>query len=136
MARIATDKKTESAVIAEENAQNNPHFKKIVENLQQGYKPHRMGKANSAIRINNTAMIHNPKPIWGYSNREGDIAPRLLFRAGWYLSIEEDAMVKALLNDPKTKELNEQMWASMEKAGMTVEKTPPSQKDVKVVSGT
>lgn len=135
---LGQQKKADSAIVAEPNAQNNPHLSKVIDSIVKGYSPHRLGKANRHIRIHHTAMIPCPVPVYAWKRgANGEkVEPQLLFRAGWYLSVEEAAMVERIMKDDDNRELNEQIRKQMEEQGMEYEKTPATQQEVKVVSGT
>lgn len=132
--------KTTSALVTGKHVANNPNLQKVLQNVVDGYKPHRIGKSNRQIRIDHTAMIENDKPIYGYktvhneSTNTDEQIPRLLYRAGWYLSPEENAIKEGILADEANKKLNETIWKQMEQAGMTVEKSPAEVGDAKVVA--
>lgn len=132
--------KITSAVVAEPHAQNNASLGKVIDALKAGYRTNRMSKANSTIdlRRNRVAMIPNDKPIYAHKKDGAGniIGTKLLYRAGWYLSVEDNAFKETLLADPENRELNETIWAAMEEQGVEVEKSVGgSNSESKVVSG-
>jgi hypothetical protein len=136
---MAKSTKDSSAVITGKGAANNPHLQNVLDSISAGYKPNRIGKSNRQIRIDHTAMFENDKDVYGIrsveQNGETLSVPQLLFRKGWYLSAEEKHMRDALLTEGSpTLEINEQIWAQMEDAGLEVTKKPAEVSDAKVVS--
>src|SRR5688572_4404741 len=98
-------KKTEidSALVTETGAANNPNLNRVKEAILKGYKPNRIGKSNTILNLrqHRTAMFENEQDVWAWKTDEttGAKTPRLLFRAGWWLSAEEQGIVNALLED-------------------------------------
>lgn len=130
--------KSESALITEANAQNNPHLGKILNALQEGYKPNRVGKSMHQIRIDHTAAIPNPTDVWAWRKDPitgKNVEPRLLYRAGWYLSLEDKYVIDQLMEDDDNRRLNKEIQAHREANGLAIEKPSASQKEVKVVDG-
>lgn len=123
----------DSALVTEVGAQGNPHLEKMKQALLAGHKAHRLSKANHNLNLreHRTAMIENKKPIYA-TDKNGNV--KQLFRAGWYISVEEQAMVDEILANPTTKKLNEDIWAHMEAGGLEVEKAAGSVSDVRVVT--
>ena len=125
----------DSALITGKSAANNPNLDRVLKALEEGYSPNRFGKSTRQLRIDHTAMIPLDRPVFGVrTDGQGNKTVRLLFRAGWYLSPEENFVAKQLLEDEETREVNEQIWAKMEKEGYTVEKEAAEQVDAKVVA--
>lgn len=131
--------KTVSALVTEQGAVNNPHLNKVIQNLRDGYKPNAASKANHnlSLAVHRTAMIENPRDIYAWKkDADGNaVKPQVLFRKGWYLSVEEAAMRDAILADEDNQKLNETIWKQMEDSGMEVEKAAGSAKEVRVVTG-
>lgn len=128
-------KNIDSALVTESDAQDNPHLQKVINALKEGYNAHRVGKSNSVLNLkkHRVAMVPNERSVWVFGKDNG---VREMFRAGWYLSIEENAIKEELLKDPKIKELNETIWGQMEAAGMSVDKLAgKAGRGTKVVSG-
>jgi hypothetical protein len=128
-----------SAVVSGKGALNNPHLSSVVDQITKGFKPNRIGRSNRQIRIDNTAMIENTVPVWGFkqvTDDKGEVVrevPQLLFRAGWYLSPTENFVKEELMKDPRTKELNDAIKAKMEEQGVQYEKQPAQQEGEKVI---
>lgn len=138
MARKDNNEKVESALIVEPGASGNPHLKKMIQMLQKGFSLHRGNKQNHSLdlREHNIALIPNPRPIyaWVKDKKTGErIRPQELFRAGWYVSVAEKALIDEILADPHNKDLNEQIWKTIEDAGLPLDKESGSMKDVKVI---
>lgn len=125
--------KSGSALVTEVGAQGNPNLEKMKTALSNGYKANRLSRANHNLNIreHRTAMIENKKPIFAFKSN-GQV--KQLFRAGWYVSVEENAMIEEILANEKTRKLNEEIWAHMEANGQDVEKAVGSASDVRVVT--
>lgn len=134
---MATTKKDEgknTALVTGRSAAGNPNLDRVVDAIMEGYKPNRAGKSVRQLRIDHTAMKPLEKPIYGIRKMEGaDDEIRLLWRAGWYLSAEENYVVEQILADPEQLKVNEQIWAAMEQQGIPVEKEAAEVSDAKVV---
>jgi hypothetical protein len=136
---MADKKKEETAVVTGSGAANNPHLQSVLSSIEAGYKPNRIGKSNRQIRIDHTAMFPNDRDVYGMKtvvqNGAEVQVPVLLFRKGWYLSVEEKHMRDTLLEKgTDTLKMNKQVWQAMEDAGMEVVKKPAEISDSKVVS--
>ena len=130
-----TDARNDSALITGKSAANNPNLDRVLKAVTDGYKPNRLGKSLRQLRIDHTAMIPLEKPVFAVrTDAQGNKTIRQLFYAGWYLSPEENYIAQQILEDPENKKVNEQIWAQMEDAGLTVEKEAAEQTDAKVVA--
>jgi hypothetical protein len=125
----------DSALVTGKSAANNPNLDRVLQAIADGYKPNRLGKSARQLRIDHTAMIPLEKPIFAVRTHEnGSKEIRQLFRAGWYLSPEENYIAEQILNDPENRKLNDEIYAKMEEAGLTVEKEAAELTDAKVVA--
>lgn len=133
-----------SALVTEEGVSGNPDLRVMKKALSDGYKANRSTTSRyTTVREYQTAMIENTKPIFALSTQKikdanGEIVDhqilKLLFGAGWYLSIEEEFVRDTILADPKLLAMNEEIWASMEQSGQKVDKAPAVAQSVRVVS--
>lgn len=134
---MADKKKSESrdtALVTGRAAAGNPNLDRVVDAVMAGYKPNRAGKSVRQLRIDHTAMKPLEKPIYGIREVEGgDDEIRLLYRAGWYLSAEENYIVENMMKNDKVREVNERIWAAMEAQDIQVEKEAAEVGDAKVV---
>jgi hypothetical protein len=130
----------ETALVAEKKASNNDSLDQVVKDLVKSYRPNRPNTSMRDMRIEHTAMIPNDKDIYAYKKVDPDdeFDERkehfLLFRAGWYLSLEENHLKEKILADPVTAKLNEAIWAAMKNAGMNPVKKSGAPSEVKVIT--
>lgn len=124
----------DSALVTGRSVSNNANLDNVVASIAAGYKPNRQGKSTRQIRIDHTAMIENTKDVWAYRSVDGGAkVPRLVFRAGWYISPEEAYIREQILADTDNKKLNDHIQKEMEAAGLVTEKRPAEIEDAKVV---
>jgi hypothetical protein len=136
---MATNKEVkqgkDSALITGKSAANNPNLDRVIQAITDGYKPNRLGKSARQLRIDHTAMIPLDKPVFAVrTHPNGNKEVRQLYRAGWYLSPEENYIVQQILSDPENQKLNDEIHAKMEEAGLPVEKEAAELTDAKVVA--
>jgi hypothetical protein len=128
---IDMEPNVETALVAEKKASNNDSLDTVVSDLIRTYVPNRPNASMRDMRIEHTAMIPNDKDIYAYDS-EGQYF--VLFRAGWYLSLEENHIKEKILADPEAAKLNEAIWASMKNAGINPVKKSGAPSEVKVIT--
>lgn len=123
--RVKSVENSESAIISEAHAANNPNLMRIVEAMSRQYKPG-LGSNN----LERTAVIPNPRDV--YEVRSGKAV--LIAKAGWAVSIEEQAEVERVLADPIQRENNQKIWDSQDELGIKSRKATVGYKEVKVLN--
>jgi hypothetical protein len=116
---------SESAIISEAHAANNPNMTRIIEAMSHNFKA---GSGSNSLE--RTAVIPNPRDV--YEVKDGRVV--LIAMAGWAVSIEEKAEIDRILADPIQKENNEKIWASQDELGIKSRKATVGYKEVKVLN--
>lgn len=116
---------SESAIISEAHAANNPNLDRIVQAMSYNFKA-----GSGSNNLERTAVLPNQRDV--YEVRDGKAV--LISMAGWAVSIEEKAEIDRVLNDPVQRENNEKIWASQDELGIKSRKATVGYKEVKVLN--
>lgn len=120
----------EKALVTERGVSGNDNVAEVVTDIVRAYRPQNPVNDIETFRINHTAMVPNDRNVYAYDS-EGK--PFILFRAGWYLSAEENFIKEKLLSEEDTAQMNEAILSAMERNGKVVKKKPAAPRDVRVV---